>query len=116
MVIKALPTDDVLNCDETMSRLYPYNILTWVKTSTDDLSRYIDGDENGGAAVLTTKSAGGIKWLLCFLATGKIVRVETNQFATLEPHWPMRNPSSWQTNETFQGYLEYPYRVIPVSQ
>jgi hypothetical protein len=37
-LLETLPTDYILNCDETMWRLYAHSILKWVKTSADDVS------------------------------------------------------------------------------
>jgi hypothetical protein len=53
--------DCILNCDETMWRLCPHDVLTWVKTKADDVSIYIDGDEKDGITVRATVSASEIK-------------------------------------------------------
>jgi hypothetical protein len=68
-LLETFPSDYILNCDKTMPLLYPHNILTWVKTSADDVTTYIDDDEKAGITVLATVSANGIKWDLPARAT-----------------------------------------------
>jgi hypothetical protein len=60
-LLETVPNNYILNCDETMWRLYPHNSLTRVKPTANDASIYIDGDEKDGIMVLATVSASRIK-------------------------------------------------------
>jgi hypothetical protein len=99
--------DVILNCDETAWKLFPNGILTWWDKGCDGVSLYVQGDEKDSMTVLSTISASGNKWPLCFVAKGKTDKVETSQIGDVVGHWRLHSASGWMKGDIFCEYLRH---------
>jgi hypothetical protein len=76
-LLRTVPWNRIINCDETAWLLHPNGILTWADMGAQSVQAKIDGNAKENFPVVASVSAAGEKLPLEFIATGKTIRVET---------------------------------------
>lgn len=106
-LLRTVPRERILNCDETAWKMFPNGLLTWAIKGSEGVSIAITRDEKECLTALATIRADGTKLPLMIIAKGKTELVEQTQLGDVGFHVTGHSESGWMTQENFEKYLKW---------
>ena len=104
-LLKDVPRDHILNCDETAWQVFPNNVRTWAETGSQNVQIHVHGNTKDSVTALATIAADGTKCPLYLIAKGKTIRCEKSQLGDTVYHFTNHSSNGWSTFATFKEYL-----------